>query len=352
MRGEHAGLRRQRVIMVVAVVVSTALAVGGCTSSGGGGHGAAAGSTSHSPSPDELAAGRAVLAARSLVAQLAAFAAARPAMAALVGQLLASHRQHLSALGLPDPSPSGASPAGSAAGGSPTGSDTWSAPADATPPAAPGVAAAGAPSGPPSAADLVAAERAAALQTLGDVLGTTPGTAGLLARIAGALAANADLVAAAAGLPAPGELMAAPGGPSRTAPDGAWAAALSNLLAGEHAAVFAYGLITARATADRQVLARTLWEAHRVHRDQLQQRIAAAGLTPPEAEPGYDVGPPPTTPDQVAALAARVEDGLAAVALGAVTTTTGAVRVQLAADLVAAARRAAGWRGTPDALPG
>lgn len=128
--------------------------------------------------------------------------------------------------------------------------------------------------------------------------------------------------------------------------------AVSAILSGEHAAVFAYGLITARAQPTREGLARQLWAAHRIRRDELTRRLVAAGRSPVPAEPAYDLGQPPTTPAQVAALAARVEDGLAAVALRAVTGTTGAARLEAAGDLILAARRAATWRGTTVALPG
>jgi hypothetical protein len=220
-------------------------------------------------------------------------------------------------------------------------------------------------------------ERAGAREALDDMIITTPATAGLLARLAAARAVHADLIAAAAGLPTPPEVAATAGlsadsspRPSAdTTPDGSpspaasaspaesrldrdSADAISSLLAGEHAAVFAYGLIAARSPSGQKAQALRRWEAHRARRDALERRLVAARRTPVAAEPGYQLGPLPTTPAQVAALATRVEEGLAAVATQAVTASTGAVRLEAATDLVRAARTAAVWRGTAVPLPG
>jgi hypothetical protein len=241
----------------------------------------------------------------------------------------------------------------------------------------------------------VLAERRAAAQAIADVGLTSPGPAGLMARIAAARAVHADLLASAAGLAAPGELPAlaprpaaspsagAPtvgsDSPTTSAPDSPTAGptgspaparspaaataslrpldpaattALSALLSAEHAAVFAYGLLTARVADARRPAVRILWDAHRTRRDELEQRLADAGVTPPAALPAYDVGPSPGSTSALSALGARIEDAMAAAALSAVTGTTGEIRTEAAADLVHAARRASGWRGGSTALPG
>jgi len=325
----------------------------GCTSDGG----AKGGPPRHVPTPDELAAGRAVLSARALITELTALAVASPALAPVLTPLTADHTAHLAALGTPAASPS---PSGTGAPPSPTASATASGPA-------------------PTPAHLVASVLAAATQALQDVTGTTPATAGLLGRIAAARFVHADLVAAAARLAAPPEPApsppaapstgASPSGPSASSPSTpaatagpssatgptlapATASALSRLLAGEHAAVFAYGLVTARAPRGRVERARALWQAHRARRDELEARLSAAGVDVPASEPAYDAGQPPTTADQVVALAAKVEDGLAAVAFAAVTATSGSARAEVALDLVRAARRSAAWTGESTALPG
>jgi len=392
-KGANAGQRRRTVLVGLALGLAGLPASGlvACSPSGSSGTGSGAttaGVTAapRRPTPDEQAAVRAVLSARSLLAGWTAIAATAPRLATLAAAVIADHRAHLAALGLPEPA---VSTTGSGSGSaSPAGASTTGA---ASPPAS--GSASVTVSEPPTSSALVAAERAAAEEALGDVVATTPATAGLLARIGAARAVHADLLAAAVGLPAPSDLgpsagptSAAPtsatptsatatptasdssptsptgtGSPGTGTPatsgtvqplDGATAAALSSLLTGEHAAVFAYGLVTARLAPPRQAAARLLWTAHRIRRNALAERLVAAGLTPPEAAPAYDLGSPPVTPAQVVALAARVEDGLASVALVIVTTTTGPTRAEGAGELVAAARRAASWRGTPTPLPG
>jgi hypothetical protein len=219
----------------------------------------------------------------------------------------------------------------------------------------------------------------------------------LLVRIAAARAVDADLLARAAKLPVPGTLQApptvdagpatgsattgtSPGTPSTAASGGAASGdpagsasgstsgsasgspgaatrsagsrqALNDLLLGEHAATFAYGLLAARASAGQQALAQGLWQDHLVARDLLESRIVAVGDSPPVPAPAYDVGPPPGSPQQVAALAGRVERSLASVASTAVATADPDIRPLAAGYLVSAARRAARW-GAVDPLPG
>jgi hypothetical protein len=381
---------RRTLLTGAALLAGTAIAAvaSGCTGSSPAGSGSNA--RPRPPSPDESAAGRAVLTTRSLLAAEAELADL-PWAGPLIVTIAASHRAHLAALGMADPkaSPSGSeslltSPAESASpAGWPSVSPTsWPWVSSTGSPARPTPGTAPASPGSGAAAAAVSRELAAAAEALADVLPTTPATAGLLARIAAARTVHADRLAAAAGLPAPtgpsapGEPVAvstaaaastdsptaAVGSPdtSSTSPvsptggplDDGSAAALAALLAGEHAAVFAYGLITARAVPARAASARAFWAAHRARRDELERRLIAADRTPVASLPAYDVGRLPTTPAQLAALAATVENGLAAVALGAVTGSKGAIRSEAGTDLVRAARRAAAWRGLIDPLPG
>jgi hypothetical protein len=345
-----------------------------CTSGPGSGGRSPTGTPVRTPSPDEQAAGRGALAALALLDREALLAQARPALRPLLGVLAGQHRTHLVALGVHAPE----------LARTPT----------QTPPATPTQAHSGTPgpSGPPSPtgpvpADLVRAEREAAVQALADVRITSAGAAGLLARIAAARVVHADLLAAAVGLPVPDEPRPAhdtpsasptsasptsasptssptssPTGMASPTPDATTVTvlpldptaviALSALLSAEHAAVFGYGLLTARVLDARRPAVRTLWMAHRARRDELERRLADAGVTPPAALPAYDVGPAPNSPAALATLGARIEDAMATAALSAVYTSTGEVRSQVALDLVRAARRATGWRGTPTALPG
>jgi hypothetical protein len=201
--------------------------------------------------------------------------------------------------------------------------------------------------------------------------GVTPGMATLLARIAACRAVHADLLAVAAGVdlpPATGLDVAPPsasaegstpptGTPSAPGPTGSppppppELAPAAAMLGGEHAAVFAYGLVTARAGQAR-ARALALLTEHVARRDAIEGFLLARGTVPPAAAPAYEVGPVPKGAAQAAALAQRVEDGTAAVAAAAVAAEDPAVRGLAATLLVAAARRAAAWRGATEPLPG
>lgn len=201
-------------------------------------------------------------------------------------------------------------------------------------------------------AGLVTVHRDAMAEALDDLLGASPPVAVLLARIAAARACHADLIAAAAELPVPGPPPAARPLAEATAPPPSEWAALGALLDGEHAAVFGYGVVTARVTPSRRERARREWQAHLTRRDELRAELLGSGRTPPAAAPAYDVGRPP--PDSAAAirLAVSVEVGLARVAAAAVAACTGPRRGLAARSLVTAARTATHWRGRPEPLPG
>ncbi|HST85383.1 MAG TPA: DUF4439 domain-containing protein [Kineosporiaceae bacterium] len=320
--------------------------------------------------PDELAVNRAVSAATALRTDALALAVAEPALSVLLNRMVAVHEQHLAALGSPIPSTS-ATPAGS----SPA--------ANADPAAAPTQT----PTRTPT--QLIKSEIAAAQVALRDGEAAAPAFAVLLCRIAAARIINADLLGAAIGRapsgvlrPAPAELAgstasAAPtAGPTAADPTADLAdqgdpgdltdqrdlsepstpvqVALVRLLAGQHAAVFAYPLVVARTSGSRRTLAGTLWQAHRTERDELSVQLLTARIQPAVAEPAYDVGTPPTSSAKAAALAARVERGLAALAteLLAAGTAGDDDRVLGADQLAVAARRMAGWTGKPTAFPG
>jgi len=316
--------------------------------------------------PDLMARTRAARAATNLYQLDALAATLQPRAASLLRRMAADHLAHLRALGAAPPAT--ATPAATTAPG-------------ATPTAGTG------PSRQVAAhpSSVIAAEWAAARTALTDVGTTGPGMATLLARLAACRAVHADLLRrrtgqaplgllqpAPAATAAPTAGAAAPTGSAAASADGAIATAgdaaapaatpsplpsaagqaFAALLAGEHAAVFAYGVLTARATSSHQALARDLWAEHRQARDTLAALLVAHNETPPAADPAYDVGPMPTTQAQVTALAVRVEKGLATVAAVAVAQSEGDLRRLAAGYLVAAARRSAGWTGSTDALPG
>jgi hypothetical protein len=326
-----------------------------------------------SPSLDDVAVARARADAADLASAAQQLAASRPDLAPLLDAVAADHRAHLAALGEPTPSRSPSLPLSTP---SPPTPSTGPSPSPPT------------PSGAVELRTLVARERAGAQAALDAAPPVSGGVAGLLVRIAASRAVHADLLAARTGLPVPLELRTSPAARQRaaagaitpgqvtpapplpvpvpstpmTAPTptaspspapltGATGDALVALTAGEHAAVYAYGAIVARVAARDRDRARQAWSWHMSRRDLLEERLLAAGLQPPAAAPAYELGLL-RSPAAAATLAATVEDRLAALTVRAIAASTGADRWTSAEALVAGARRAAGWRGHGEALPG
>ena len=128
---------------------------------------------------------------------------------------------------------------------------------------------------------------------------------------------------------------------------------LQAALAGEHAAVYGYGVIGARlAGTSSAVRARSGYDTHRARRSSLRTAIAGAGAEPVAAEAAYDLGGPVLTPAQAKALAARIELAAAATYADVVAASDGAARGIPASWLSDAAVRAAVWSGTAAVFPG
>jgi len=287
---------------------------------------AGSGTAGGAVSTDLQAATRAARSARQLLAS-ATDGGRAAGLSALLAKIAQDHQQHLERLGVAQPS---ASPTASGAAGS-TAS-----------------ASAAAPTALPLTA-LAQAEAASAHAALADVPPVSPGLAALLAQVAASRAVHADLLTLAAGGTAPDPVTepVAPAGLSTGT-----TAALSRLLAGEHAAVFAYGLVTARANGSAKVRARGLWRFHQGQRDVFEQALLTAGVHPPVAQPAYDLGGLASGDGAPATLAATVESGLAGIAVWAVSTSSADDRAWAANELVAAARRTAAWTGRPQPFPG
>jgi hypothetical protein len=124
---------------------------------------------------------------------------------------------------------------------------------------------------------------------------------------------------------------------------------LQAALAGEHAAVYAYGLVVARLTSPRREEALGDLAAHRVARDDLVDELTALRVTPVEALAGYDVAAP--TAQAALALAAAVEDRTTTLRVDLVPTA-GTDRAATARRAVTAARSAHRWGSTVVAFPG
>ena len=141
--------------------------------------------------------------------------------------------------------------------------------------------------------------------------------------------------------PAPSEL------PTATA-----VPALQSALAGEHAAIYGYGVVGAHLRGGARAKARTAYDEHRRRRDQLQQRLVERGATPVAASAAYRLPRPVVTARDATTLATELEERLAAVWVDAVADLRGELRELAAQVLQDVAVRAAGWRGGSVPFPG
>lgn len=133
--------------------------------------------------------------------------------------------------------------------------------------------------------------------------------------------------------------------------------ALTALLASEHAAVYAYGLLGARLEDTTRRVALAAFDAHRARRDELRGRLRAAGLPAPVPAAAYGVTV--ANRAEALALAVRVETELGVHWRDLVAATDDPALRRLAVQaLQDSAVRAATWRRqagfTPvtEALPG
>ncbi|WP_432513639.1 DUF4439 domain-containing protein [Kineococcus sp. SYSU DK001] len=292
------------------------------------------------PGPDDLARGAAVAGTRSLLDLLVPAASGPAPLRAAAEEGVRVCRAHLVALG----------------------ADGTPAPSPTSPSAAPDAASDAAPDAQTVVDRLTAGATSALAAAAASPGAVSGGLARLLASIAASRAVLADAVATATGsaagpvgLP---PVAAAVASPTATGPadpaadepaDESTVGPLQAALAGEHAAVFAFGLVVARLAGPRRTEAAGDLAAHRVARDDLVDRITAAGATPVRSAPGYDVDAP--TAEAALALAASVQERLtalyAAVAAGPTTE-----RALGAAAVVTAARGARRWGSTVAAFPG
>ncbi|MFG3439713.1 ferritin-like domain-containing protein [Nonomuraea sp. NPDC047897] len=128
---------------------------------------------------------------------------------------------------------------------------------------------------------------------------------------------------------------------------------LARALAGEHAAVFAYGLIGARTTGALRTRMARAFDAHRAHRDRLRSFITARGGRPAEAEPSYAVPVVPTTAAEAVRVAVHVEEGVAATYLELVACDDAALRRYAALALQESVTRSYSFQPSLDAaFPG
>jgi hypothetical protein len=126
--------------------------------------------------------------------------------------------------------------------------------------------------------------------------------------------------------------------------------ALEAALAGEHAAIFAYGPVGAHLDGALAAQARAAEAAHRASRDALLVRLSAAGGTPPGAQP-YTLPFPVRDRAGALRLAVQVEERMAGLWRAALRETSDADR-RLALDgLTDSAVRATRWRRAAGTAP-
>jgi len=130
--------------------------------------------------------------------------------------------------------------------------------------------------------------------------------------------------------------------------------ALQGMLAGEHAAVYAYAVIGGRLAPQTalQRQAREAYAAHRDRRDALVALLRATGIEPVAAEPAYDLPTGVDNAEQGRQLARIVEDRCSVLYATAVAAASERSRGFAVDALIDAARRGLTWGAEPVALPG
>ena len=132
--------------------------------------------------------------------------------------------------------------------------------------------------------------------------------------------------------------------------------ALQTALAGEHAALWVYGVLggqTSRSKTPalfREVTAG--YQAHRGRRDQLVRSIRDLDAEPVASEVAYALPNPVANPRQVEQAALVTEQRCAATYADTVARTTGRRRALAIEALTEAAVRQRGLRGRPETFPG
>ncbi len=142
----------------------------------------------------------------------------------------------------------------------------------------------------------------------------------------------------------------APG--ARAAAARAAVTALQAALGAEHAAVFGYAIAGAHLTGARWAAADRYWTGHENARDTLTAMVTALGGQPTAAASSYALPFRVHDAQSAAALAAYMEDRVAAAYLGLVALSEIRLRDLGARAMQSAALRAAGWRDRALAFPG
>jgi hypothetical protein len=132
--------------------------------------------------------------------------------------------------------------------------------------------------------------------------------------------------------------------------------ALQVALAGEHAALYVYGVLGAQTSASDspQLFADVseAYETHRARRDHLTGLVLDEGGTPVASEPAYEIPDRLGTPSLVSSAALGLERRSASTYAWLVANTVGAPRRWAIDALTDAAVRELSFRGSPEIFPG
>ncbi len=116
-------------------------------------------------------------------------------------------------------------------------------------------------------------------------------------------------------------------------------------LAGENAAVYAYGVVASHLSGGAAARALAAMAAHRANRDLLLARLAGSGTTASPAAAAYTLPSPVVDAASAAALAALVEDRLAGQWAGLAAESDAEQRQSAALVAEACAVRSVTWSG-------
>ncbi len=132
--------------------------------------------------------------------------------------------------------------------------------------------------------------------------------------------------------------------------------ALQVTLAGEHAAVYVYGVLGGRVSASARPeltsALRAAYDVHRARRDQVIAMLRAQDAAPVPPEVSYELPNPAETPLQCRLAAEEVEARCAEVYAAAVGSTARANRQWAIDALTDAAVRGLGFGAAPAPFPG
>lgn len=129
--------------------------------------------------------------------------------------------------------------------------------------------------------------------------------------------------------------------------------ALTAALEAEHATIYGYGVAGAQLSGGEQDRARAAYDTHRARRDTLVALLLDRGAPAPAAAPAYALPAPVRDAPTARALAARLENGLAAHYADLVGATQNRdVRRMAVTALQDCAVRATQWGADMGAFPG